>query len=371
MEHLKQQPKKLRLVQVLCALIFAYLLYIAAQHNSAFYSRPIAKVDAVVNSHTGTAQIGADFTATFTQQLKVTYLNTPLKGKTYTLVNNSSRAQVFNESYQKGDQVFLKTAPDGSLKVAGLKRDASLIYIVSLFAIAMVLIGGNKGLRSFLSVLFNLAIFGGLIGLYLGGASLYWLAPLSTLFFVPLSICLVSGLNSKSLSAVLGTLAGSLTAVLIAILVIHFTGAKGVHYEEMEFLTRSPVEIFIFGLLIGTLGAIMDIAISISSFVDEMWLANPDIGSKALLSAGLNVGNDIVGTMANTLMLAAISGAIPTMLLYLYNGFSLSYLLRINLSLELIRALVGSIGIVISIPITLLISIYLTKKRQMRKAVVS
>lgn len=368
---LKQRPKALRLLQVLCALIFAYLLFIAAQHNSGFYQRPIAEVTAVANSHTGSEALGDDLAATFTQTLSVTYLNTEKKGSHLTLYHNSSRAQVFHESYQVGDQVFLKTGPDGSMKVASLKRDASLIYIVSLFAIAMVLIGGSKGLRSFLSVLFNLLIFGGLIWLYLSGISLYLLAPLSTLFFVPLSICLVSGLNAKSLSAVLGTLAGALIAVLIAVLIIHFTGAKGVHYEEMEFLTRSPVEIFIFGLLIGTLGAIMDIAISIAAFVDEMWLANPNISSKALLKAGLTVGNDIVGTMANTLMLAAISGAIPTMLFYLYNGFSLSYLLRINLSLELIRALVGSIGIVISIPITLLISIYLTKKRQARKAAAS
>lgn len=359
------------LVRMALTLMTSILLFFFARHDSVIYTRPIAQVTAVTNSHTQSASMGTDMEATFNQSLKLTYLNTKEKGQSITLSHDSSRAQVFNEYYAVKDQVFLKTGPDGKLTIAGLKRDASLIYIISLFAFAMVLVGGRKGLLSFMSVIFNLLLFALLIWLYLSGVSLYFLAPISTLLFVPLSICLVSGLNAKSFSAVLGTLVGAFTAVAIALIVIHFTGSKGVHYEEMEFLTRSPVEIFVFGLLIGTLGAIMDIAISISSFVEEMLLSEPRISSHTLLTSGLTVGNDIVGTMANTLMLAAIAGTLPTMLLYLYNGFSITYLLKVSLSLELIRALVGSIGIVISIPITLSISIWLAKKRQQRTEVPS
>lgn len=371
MNTFRNRSKTVKALQVFTTLLISILLFMAAKHDSPLYNRPIAQIVQVLNSHTGSSVIGTDPEAEFSQNLTAIYLNTEKKGQTLTLVNESSVAQVFNENYQKGDQIFIKTGPDGKLKIGGLKRDASLIYIMSLFAIAMIFIGGKKGLLSFMSVVFNLLLFGGLIWLYLSGASLYMLAPLATLLFVPMSICLVSGLNAKSFSAVLGTLVGAFVSVCIALLIIHLTGAKGVHYEEMEFLTRSPVEIFIFGLLIGTLGAIMDIAISIASFVDEMILAEPGISREALLKSGFTVGNDIVGTMANTLMLAAISGTLPTMLLYLYNGFSLSYLLSISLSLELIRALVGSIGIVISIPITLFISIYFAKKRQVRKEVTS
>lgn len=371
MNAIKNNPKVLQILQVFATLLISLLLFIAAKHDSQLYTRTIVQIEQVTNSHTGSSAIGNDTEAEFTQNLIAIYLNTQKKGQRINLTNESSVAQVFNENYQEGDQVFLKIGPDGKLKIDGLKRDASLIYIMSLFAIAMIFIGGKKGLLSFMSVVFNLLLFGGLIWLYLNGASLYLLAPISTLLFVPMSICLVSGLNAKSFSAVLGTLVGALVSVCIALFVIRMTGASGVHYEEMEFLTRSPVEIFIFGLLIGTLGAIMDIAISIASFVDEMLIAEPTLSREALLKSGFTVGNDIVGTMANTLMLAAISGTLPTMLLYLYNGFSLSYLLNINLSLELIRALVGSIGIVISIPITLFISIYLAKKRQVRKEVTS
>lgn len=338
-------------------------LYFLVKNDAGLYDKPVAKITTVTNSHTQSSESGSDMEINFQQQLTAVLLNTPDKGKMLTLQNNASNAQVFNEYYEAGDQVFLKTGPTGRTEIAGLKRDASLIYIAALFSVVIVALGGNKGVKSLLSVLANLLIFAGVIALYLNGTSLLLLAPLSSVVFVVISILLVAGINQKSFAAIVGTLAGTFIAIGLAVLVIQLTGARGVHYEEMEFLTRSPVEIFLFGLLVGTLGAIMDIAISISSAVFEMVELNPSISRQALIRSGLTIGNDIVGTMANTLVFAYISGGVPTMLLYLFNGFSISYLFSVILSLDIMRALVGSIGIVLSIPVTLFIAVFFAGNR--------
>lgn len=349
---------------MICIVVFLALLglYQLVRMDSFLYSRPIAEITEVSNALTEKNK--TDLSEPFIQSLKAKRLNGVSRGETLALSNESSRAQVFNENYRVGDQVFLKTDPAGKLIIAGLKRDASFVYIASLFAVSLVVFGGVKGAKSLFSVAANIGIYGVILFAYLKGTSLYLLAPIATLIFVPLSILIVAGFNRKALSAIIGTLAGTFIAIAIAVFVIWLTGAKGVHYEEMEFLTRSPIEIFIFGLLIGTLGAIMDIAISIASAVEEMVAANPHISTKELMRSGLTIGNDIVGTMANTLVFAYISGAIPTMLLYLFNGFSIKYLFEVTLSLDLIRAMVGSIGIVLSIPVSLFISTTLIQQGQ-------
>ncbi len=358
---------KIKHLIIFTVLLFSLLgLYQLVRMDSSLYTRPIAQITVVEDLSKPASK--TDLSTTFTQHLTAIGLNGAFKNQSITLSNESSLGQVFNEYYRIGDQVFLKTDPNGKWVISGLKRDASFVYIAALFALALIFCGHIKGLKSLISAIVNIFLYGLVLYTYLKGVSLYLLAPLSTLIFVPLSILIVAGFNRKAFSAIIGTFAGTFIAIAIASLVIWLTGAKGVHYEEMEFLTRSPIEIFIFGLLIGTLGAIMDIAISISSAVEEMYLTTPQISSKELMRSGLIIGNDIVGTMANTLVFAYISGAIPTMLLYLFNGFSIKYLFEVTLSLDLIRALVGSIGIVLSIPVSLFISIYLVKKAPHTKA---
>jgi uncharacterized membrane protein len=112
----------------------------------------------------------------------------------------------------------------------------------------------------------------------------------------------------------------------------------------------------------------MDIAISISSSLKEIYDKNPQIERKMLINSGMEIGKDIMGTMANTLVFAYVSGSIPIILLLLRNGFPISYIININLSLEIVRALTGSIGIVLSIPITIYTSVMLLKSYKIGEA---
>ncbi|MDT2011550.1 YibE/F family protein [Carnobacterium divergens] len=115
--------------------------------------------------------------------------------------------------------------------------------------------------------------------------------------------------------------------------------------------------------MIGSLGAVMDVAIIMASTVQELVTKNKEISKDALVKSGMEIGKDIMGAMTNVLFFAYISGAVPMVLLYLKNGAAIGYTLSMNLSLELARALAGSIGIVLTIPIGLYISIYFIHKK--------
>ena len=115
------------------------------------------------------------------------------------------------------------------------------------------------------------------------------------------------------------------------------------------------------GILIGAVGAIMDVTMSVASAISEVKRANPDMKTTELIAAGMSVGRDIMGTMANTLILAYTGGALPFMLLFMV--YEMEPLRIVNWELivtEIIRALVGSIALVISVPITAVIAGWLT-----------
>ena len=181
--------------------------------------------------------------------------------------------------------------------------------------------------------------------------------------FTVISLFLVSGNNRKTYAAIISTLIGTFISFFIAYGVMNLLGDRGLRYEEMQFLTRAPRKVFLAGVLIGSLGAVMDVAIIMASTVQELVTRNKEISKEALVKSGMEIGKDIMGAMTNVLFFAYISGAVPMVLLYLKNGAAIGYTLSMNLSLELARALAGSIGIVLTIPIGLYISIYFIHKK--------
>jgi len=109
----------------------------------------------------------------------------------------------------------------------------------------------------------------------------------------------------------------------------------------------------------------MDVTMSVASAISEIKRANPETNTAELIAAGMNVGRDIMGTMANTLILAYTGGAMPFMLLFMV--YEMEPLRIVNWELivtEIIRALVGSIALIISVPITAVIAGWLTATRK-------
>jgi uncharacterized membrane protein len=121
------------------------------------------------------------------------------------------------------------------------------------------------------------------------------------------------------------------------------------------------------GLFIGSLGAVMDVAITMSSSIFGLYEKDHNISVKALKTSGMEIGKDIMGTMTNILFFVYISGSIPMLILYLKNNSPLIFTLSMNLSLEMARALAGGIGIVMTIPIGLYTTIFFVNRKRARR----
>ncbi|HWR61181.1 MAG TPA: YibE/F family protein, partial [Clostridia bacterium] len=181
------------------------------------------------------------------------------------------------------------------------------------------------------------------------------------------SFVLISGFHKKTYAAIFGTICGVTAAGIISWAAGALTHVSGVTMENSEQLlyVAQDYNIKIRGLmftsiLISSLGAVMDVAMSISSSTFEIYQANPKLTSRQLMKAAMNVGKDIMGTMADTLILAFAGGAFNVMMLIW--GFQMSYRQFLNIPLiktEIIQSLAGSIGIVLTVPVTAFIAVAL------------
>jgi len=361
--------KKNTFIIAIALILVSIFSLVFVPNNEIYYKKPIAKVTAITEKTSQVESITGKVESVKKQQINAIIMNGSHKGKNIQLQNTASFSGVNDIVLKINDEVFLSIEEGAnkeiiSSKILDLKRDKYILTITIFFVLLILLVARNKGLRSLCSVTINVIIFVVTIELFLHGYNLMILAIIASILFIVLSILIVCGVNKKAFSAIIGTLTGTVISMAIAALVIHLTGSNGMHFEEMEFLTHPPEQIFFIEILIGTLGAIMDIAISISSSLKEIYDKNPNIEKKILVNSGVEIGKDIMGTMANTLLFAYISGSIPIILLLLRNNFSVSYIISINLSLEFIRGLTGSIGIVLSIPITIFTSVLILKNQK-------
>lgn len=352
---------------IIVIILLAMVILCITLTNDAFYKKPIARITTISEKMSEAEALSGGKEQIKNQQIKAIIENGKYKGREIQLENTASYSEVNDLDLNVNDEVFIsvqENPQNNSLncKIIDFKRDKYIVYIAVFFIILTIIIGGIKGIRSIASLLLNIFIFFIAIALFLYKANLTIICILASILFIILSILIVCGKNKKAFSAIIATILGTSISVLAAVLVIQLNNWNGVHMEEMEFLTHPPKQIFLMEILIGTLGGIMDIAISISAAIYEIYDKNPLIEIKNLMKSGISIGKDIMGTMANTLVFAYVSGSIPMILLVMRNDYPLSYIININLSLEIIRALTGSIGIVLSIPITIATCVLLAKK---------
>ncbi|MBQ3107886.1 MAG: YibE/F family protein, partial [Firmicutes bacterium] len=214
------------------------------------------------------------------------------------------------------------------------------------------------------------AVFVVFIPAVLDGQNIYVWAIVTSVYIILMTMFIVYGANRKSLAAGLGCFAGTLVAGLLTMImdaIIHLTGMLN---EESLYLTMLNSEIdlkgVIFGaIIIGAIGAIMDVSMSIASALEEISQVTDHPTPALLIRSGLSIGRDIMGTMANTLVLAYIgSGLSVVLLLVAHNGSLLELLNREMIIVEMLQALAGSIGILMTIPLTSLISALLLRRAQ-------
>lgn len=370
--------KKILLYTLLAICCLFSLLFVYNDYN--FYKETIVKVTTVqIVKKEKITDYYKNNDILYTQVLTGKILNGALKGKTVELKNQYSYSGAADNQYKAGDKLFVSldntsinankndsSASAISGTINGLKRDTYLVFMAVLFTVFIIAVGKKKGLFSLFSLIFNIVLFSLVMDLYLKGINLLLVCSIVVIVFTVFSLILVGGYNQKTFTAVISTLLGTFLTLIIAYIVMKVTNEKGVRYEEMQFLTHPPHEIFMAEILVGCLGAVMDVCITISSSIYELCETNPSLSSKALMDSGREIGKDIMGTMTNVLFFAYVSGGIPMLLIYLKNGFQTGYSFYMNLSLELIRALTGSIGIVLAIPLSLFTTIFVQQNFKKR-----
>ncbi|TWO90093.1 YibE/F family protein [Bacillus velezensis] len=363
---------KKKLFYVITALCFISSL-IFVTHNASFYERPIAKVTKTTLEHQSDVQdMHKNKDKIFTQTITARLENGSQKGQLIHLSNQYSLSGANDQKYSIGDEVFVSidkgkpSKKDISGSIIDKKRDKQLLLIAWIFIFTLLIIGKKQGFFSIVSLMFNAVLLSFALDLYRKhpNIGLIFICGICILIFTVISLLLVSGFHAKTYAAIAATLAGTFVSLLITYLVMLATGEKGLRYEEMQYLTRPYHTVFMAGVFIGSLGAVMDVAITMTSSVFGLYEENKGISLQALRRSGMEIGKDIMGAMTNILFFAYISGSIPMMLLYLKNDSPIGFTLSMNISLEIARALAGGIGIVLAIPASLYASIFFIKRKK-------
>ena len=300
----------------------------------------------------------------------------PDEGSEASLIHMTMNNPAFDIHPQAGENIIVRAEGTG-YAIVDYDRLPAILWLLLGFAALLILFGGMTGGKALLVLLFAvLLIAKGLIALILVAPShiLLWTFLIGTAITLATQL-IVNGRNVKSAGAIIGTIGGILVAGLLAILAIHCTYLTGVAEEQagmLKVLYLRDVdfrELLFSGIVLGALGAVMDVAVSIASAQYEMKQLAPKTRFSALFSSGLNVGRDVMGTMANTLVLAYIGGALPLILLISAQpDISLLHVMNLNMiATEIVRSLIGSIGLLCAIPITAYATAFLICLRPQRK----
>ncbi|WP_346915623.1 YibE/F family protein [Clostridium sp.] len=308
------------------------------------------------------------------QQVSVKILDGPYVENQYEITNNVSR--LYNTVVKKGDKVIVAMYfMDNKLNdvaISSFKRSTSLSIMVILFLLVILLVGGFKGLKSIVALIFTMiCIIFLMVPLMLRGVSPIISAIIIAIISTSITLVLVSGTNKKTLSAIIGTLIGVLIAGVLAYIFGETTNLSGINMSEAESImyiaetTNLKINGILFaGILVSALGAVMDVAMSISSSIFEISSIDKAMSIKALFKSGMNIGRDIIGTMSNTLILAFAGGSINVLILLYSSNMPANRLLNLDiLGTELIQGLAGTIGIILTVPATAIIAAYLCKKK--------
>lgn len=312
---------------------------------------------------------------TYIQEVTLEITSGELKGETFDVDNILMGNPVYDLEVEVGDRILVGI--EGSFEnvenvhIKDYARDTYLYLIIGVFLLLLVLIGRLKGLKSIITIgLTLILIVRVLIPGILQGYSPILLAVLISIVVTLVTIFTISGFNIKSFSAIIGILGGVFIAGVITLWIGSSAQLTGFSSEEAMMLLYIPqnVEFNVRGLLfagiiIGSLGAVMDVGISIASSIQEVKNANPEISRKNLMRAGFNVGRDIMGTMANTLILAYTGSAIPLLILFTAYEPSLTEIINLDIiATEIVRALAGSIGLIMTVPITVFTGTFLFER---------
>lgn len=298
-----------------------------------------------------------------TQTLLVQFTSGKEKGKKVKVENYLTASH--NILAKTGQTIIIASdVPDNAesyYTVYNYYRSSYIWLITAVFLGIIALVGGKKGLRSAVSLLFTffMIICFLLPALYRGDNPVI-AAVISTAISAAVTLYLLNGISYKTLFDIISTTLGVIMAGLLYYFVSKLLSISGYQTDEAESLilisqsTGLHIKDILFaGVLTASLGAVMDMAVSIGAALLEIIRLNPKISGKSLFLSGMNIGRDVIGTMTNTLILAFAGSSMMTLLVFLSYGVQYEQLMSSDyLALETAQAIAGSAAVVIMVPVT-------------------
>lgn len=229
---------------------------------------------------------------------------------------------------------------------------------------ALVLVIGRwKGVNTLLSLVFTfLFVFLVFVPAVMAGYNAYLWSVITCVFTIVMTLLLINSTSRKTLATIIGCIAGTLIAGVVTIIMSNLMGLTGFTDEHSYYLTmldtQNPIDlkaVIFAAIIIGAVGAIMDVAMDIASSLNELSQHVPDITFGQLCKSGMNIGRDIMGTMANTLVLAYIGSSLSCiMILLTYAASVMDLLNREIIIVELLTAIAGSLALLLTVPCTVI-----------------
>lgn len=259
--------------------------------------------------------------------------------------------------------------------VQDVVRQDYIIAMIIVFLVSILLIGRKQGVKAILGLVLTIcAVYFIMITTIYRGYSPILMSVLTSIGIIAVVFVVISGFNKKALTAAIGTSGGVIFAGGIASLFGVLAKLSGGQEESVMLSMNSGNisfnfrELLFAGIVIASLGACMDVGMSIASSLDELKQKKPTLTWKELFRSGMNIGGDVIGTMTNTLILAYVGGALNLILLFMACDMSILEIInKETIAADIISAIAGSMGVIYTIPITSIVYAWLNREKTIYK----
>ncbi|MBU2700311.1 putative membrane protein [Sporomusaceae bacterium BoRhaA] len=312
--------------------------------------------------------------------VKIKLTSGPEIGQEVNSINYRLEQSAFTSmNVSPGDRIIVAITNDSGAtqyNISDFERTNYVYILLGIFILSLLIFGGIVGIKSVIVIGFSCFL---IFKIFIAQVLSFHTNITLLVFIISAVIAIVtqtfiSGWTVKTRAAILGSVGGVAIAGILSNLAIHFMHLTGLESEEAMMLKATLLPtvdfqgILFAGMVLGSLGAVMDVTISIASAVNEVRNCMQEIKFKPLFLTGMNVGRDIMGTMSNTLILAYAGSSLPLILLIsAQKDISSIKIMNLNLIVtEIVRALTGSIGLICAIPLTAFFSAILFRDKSSR-----
>lgn len=367
---------------ILLVVFFSYATYWAVKNltlpgassgkNSTYGSQTVlGKITAITEE----GQITLTDHPQLYQVMNVTVEKGDYAGQTFSVTYGKNQVRSDETRFKVGDQVYIMIGqgPDGSLKATytDFDRTGVLLLLLLVFVLAVLAMGRWKGFGSLVSLCFSMfIILAYIIPHVLTGDDPVQVSLIGSGILLGVSLYMTYGWNLKTHASVISMvitllITGLLTALFVDM--AHLTGygdENALYLIQLSSVQINPQGLLLGGMIIGTLGILDDLVTSQSAAVVEIHGANPTLNFKQTFLRAIHIGQDHVAATVNTLVLSYTGASLPLLLVFTLAQGSFQYLVNTEmLAEEIVRTLVGSLGLVAAVPISTLVATFIITKQ--------